>query len=189
MLIDGQDIRDLKLESFRKRIGVASQQATMFNDSILFNLQYANHSKTREEIVEVCKDVRLHEFIMALPEGYDTIVGEQGNKLSGGEKQRLSFGNCLFKYFIFDCIAKIARCVLKDADILLLDEVTSSLDASNENNMMHVLQNLRRKNPKLVIVMVTHRLHLNDFADRTYMIAKVFFPYNFCLFFLINYDL
>lgn len=95
-MLDGQDIRDLKLESFRKRIGVASQQATMFNDSILFNLQYANPSKTREEIIEVCKDVRLHEFIMALPEGYDTIVGEQGNKLSGGEKQRLSFGTLLF---------------------------------------------------------------------------------------------
>lgn len=80
------------MESFRKLISVASQQVTLFNDTILFNLQYANPNKTKEEIIDICKQVKLHEYIMGLPEGYETNVGEQGNKLSGGEKQRLSFG-------------------------------------------------------------------------------------------------
>ena len=91
-MIDGQNLRDLKLDSFRKKISVASQLTNLFNDTIFFNLQYANPAKTKEEIVEVCKQVRLHDFIMGLPDGYETTVGEQGNKLSGGEKQRLSFG-------------------------------------------------------------------------------------------------
>lgn len=90
--MDGQNIIELKLESFRKLISVASQQVTLFNDTILFNLQYANINKSKEEIIQICKDVRLHDYIMSLPEGYDTVVGEQGSKLSGGEKQRLSFG-------------------------------------------------------------------------------------------------
>ena len=94
-------MKDLKLDSFRKKISVASQQSTLFNDTIMFNLQYANVNKTKEEIIQICKDVRLHDYIMSLPLGYDTKVGEQGNKLSGGEKQRLAFGRYLYIFLYF----------------------------------------------------------------------------------------
>ncbi len=100
-------MKDLKLESFRKKISVASQQTSLFNDTIMFNLQYANPNKTREEIIEICKDVRLDDYIMGLPLGYETVVGEQGNKLSGGEKQRLAFGRTIFFLYKFLFIFKL----------------------------------------------------------------------------------
>jgi ABC-type multidrug transport system fused ATPase/permease subunit len=151
--IDSQPITSLKLLSFRKQISVASQSTILFNDSILFNLQYANPAKTKEEIIEICKEVNLHDFIMTLPQNYETSVGEAGSLLSGGERQRIA----------------LARCLLKEAKILLLDEVTSSLDSYNEGVVMELIKRLKEKYD-LTIVMITHRMHLNNFVDEVIML-------------------
>jgi len=153
VFLDGQNIKDLKLESFRDNIGVVSQQPVLFNDTIYNNLLYANPKRTFEEIQDVCKRVGLHDTIMQSKEGYDTVVGDQGAKFSGGERQRLS----------------IARCFLKDPPIILLDEMTSALDARNENQMMQIVDTWRGKK---TVVYITHRMHLNDFADSVVMLRK-----------------
>lgn len=139
ILIDGQDIKDLKINSFRDRISIVPQNGILFNDTIRFNLQYGNMSATQEEIERVCKQCNIHNRIMEMPDGYDTHVGDLGSKLSGGEKQRIL----------------IARALLKDFDILLLDEATSSLDSKNEKGIIETLErNLHGK----TVVYCAHRL-------------------------------
>ncbi|KRX09894.1 P-loop containing nucleoside triphosphate hydrolase [Pseudocohnilembus persalinus] len=153
--IDGQNVKKLKLHSFRSKIGVISQTPYMFNDTVMNNLLYANQSKTREDVIEICKKLHLHEVIMNLPKGYDSLVGEQGGKFSGGEKQRIS----------------IARCLLREPQILIMDEPTSSLDSSNEYNVMDIIEEYR-KQKDMVIIMITHRLNLNVYADRIIYLGK-----------------
>ena len=137
--IDGRDIRDMSMASLRRNIGMVSQDTYLFNASILENLRYAKPDATMEEIEEACKKAHIHDFIAGLPEGYDTLVGNRGLRLSGGEKQRVS----------------IARVLLKDPPIIILDEATSSLDSISESHIQAAIEPLLRDRTALV---VAHRL-------------------------------
>lgn len=137
--IDGIDLRNMTQKSLRENIGMVTQDTYLFNASILENLRYANKNASFEEIVEACKRANIHDFIDSLPEKYDTLVGNRGLRLSGGEKQRIS----------------IARVILKDPPIIILDEATSSLDSISENHIQKAIQPLLKDRTALV---VAHRL-------------------------------
>lgn len=137
--IDGVDIRDVTLQSLRFQIGMVSQHTFLFNDTVRNNIAYGDPSKDMDHIVAAAKAAYAHDFIMALPQGYDTMIGELGMRLSGGQRQRLA----------------IARALLKDAPILILDEATSSLDTDSERLVQEALENLIVRRTSLVIA---HRL-------------------------------
>ncbi len=137
--IGGVDVRDIDLSYLRSNIGVVTQETYLFNGTIRDNLLYAKDDATEEELVAACKSASIHDFIIAQPDGYDTIVGNRGLKLSGGEKQRLS----------------IARVILKDPKILILDEATSALDSISENAIQDALELLMKGRTSIVIA---HRL-------------------------------
>ncbi len=137
--IGGTDVRDFDLSYLRSNIGVVTQETYLFNGTIRENLLYAKEDATDEEIVTACKNANIHDFIVNQPEGYDTVVGNRGLKLSGGEKQRLS----------------IARVILKDPKILILDEATSALDSISENAIQDALEPLMNGRTSIVIA---HRL-------------------------------
>jgi ATP-binding cassette subfamily B protein len=147
ILLDGQDLRDLKQRSVRFQIGVVLQEGTLFSDSIRDNIAFGRPSASQAEIERAARAAHAHEFISALPEGYDTPVGERGAKLSGGERQRIA----------------IARALLKDAPILVLDEATSALDADSEEKVQAALAELTRGRTTFVIA---HRLSTVVSADR-----------------------
>ena len=147
ILIDGVDIRDLSIESLRKHIGVVTQDSHMFHDSILANLKYANSNATDLEIEEACKSAQIWDLIKALPNGLDTIVGERGHRLSGGEKQRLA----------------IARLLLKKPSIVIMDEATAHLDSENESLVQAALKVALSGRTSLVIA---HRLSTIAHADQ-----------------------
>ncbi|AMJ61767.1 ABC transporter ATP-binding protein [Bosea sp. PAMC 26642] len=144
--IDGQDIRDVTLDSLRAQVGVVSQDVVLFDDTVRANISFGRPSATRDEIVAAAKDAAAHDFIMAMPGGYDAQVGERGSKLSGGERQRIA----------------IARAILKDAPILLLDEATSALDTQSERLVQQALARLMKNRTTLVIA---HRLSTVREAD------------------------
>ena len=137
--IDGIDVRDMDLTYLREQIGVVTQDTYLFNGTIRENLLYAKEDATEEELMEACRVASIHEFITRQPEGFDTIVGNRGLKLSGGEKQRIS----------------IARIVLKNPKILILDEATSALDSISENAIQKALEVLMKNRTSIVIA---HRL-------------------------------
>lgn len=147
VLIDGQDIRDVTLQSLRRQIAIVTQQTILFNDTVKNNIAYGDIQRTEEEIFNAARAANAHDFIMKLPNGYDANIGELGTKLSGGEKQRIS----------------IARALLKDAPILILDEATSSLDTEAEIEVQDALDNLMKGRTTLVIA---HRLSTIRNADR-----------------------
>jgi len=147
ILIDGQDIRDVTVESLRGQIGIVTQQTILFNDTVRNNIAYGDIQKSDEEIVSAAKAANAYQFIQNLPKGFETVIGEQGARLSGGEKQRLS----------------IARALLKDAPILILDEATSSLDTESEMEVQGALENLMKGRTTLVIA---HRLSTISHANR-----------------------
>ncbi|WNJ90841.1 ABC transporter ATP-binding protein [Bosea sp. 685] len=144
--IDGQDLRDLSLASLRSQIGVVSQDVVLFDDTVRANISFGRPDATEDEIVAAAKGAAAHDFIMAMPEGYDSQVGERGSKLSGGERQRIA----------------IARAILKDAPILLLDEATSALDTESERLVQQALARLMQNRTTLVIA---HRLSTVREAD------------------------
>ncbi|WP_432612909.1 ABCB family ABC transporter ATP-binding protein/permease [Litoreibacter halocynthiae] len=144
--IDGQDVRDVTQESLHDAIGVVPQDTVLFNDTILYNIAYGKAGATRSEIEGAAKAAKIHDFIMELPDGYDTTVGERGLKLSGGEKQRVG----------------IARTLLKNPPILLLDEATSALDTETEADIQHSLQEMAQGRTTLTIA---HRLSTIADAD------------------------
>jgi ATP-binding cassette, subfamily B, bacterial len=144
--IDGIDVRDLKLKSLRDSIGIVQQDVYLFGGSIKENIGYGKPDATDKEIIEAAKKANIHEFIMSLPEGYDTYVGERGVKLSGGQKQRIS----------------IARVFLKNPPILILDEATSALDNESERYIQNSLEELSKNRTTLVIA---HRLSTIRNAD------------------------
>ena len=144
--IDGYDIRDISLSSLRDALGVVPQDPLLFNASIKENLRYARLSATDEEIEAACRAAAIHEKILAFPDGYETTVGEQGVKLSGGEVQRLA----------------IARVLLKDPPILILDEATSAVDTVTESEIQSVLNGLKKRRTTFVIA---HRLSTVVGAD------------------------
>jgi len=144
--IDGIDIRNFKVEDLRREIGIVSQESILFNDTIRNNIAFGKPNATEEEIIAAAKIANAHEFIMQQENGYDTGIGERGNKLSGGQKQRVS----------------IARAILKDPEILILDEATSALDTESEKLVQDALEKLMNNRTSIVIA---HRLSTIRHAD------------------------
>ena len=151
ILIDDQDIAEVSINSLRKNIALVSQDIILFDDTIGANISYANPNASREAIFNAAKFAAAHEFIMALPNKYETVIGENGVKLSGGQKQRIS----------------IARAILKDSPIILLDEATSSLDAESERQVQNAIMNLTKNKTTLVIA---HRLSTIMKADKIFVL-------------------
>jgi ATP-binding cassette subfamily B protein/subfamily B ATP-binding cassette protein MsbA len=147
VLVDGQDVRGVRLQSLREQVGLVLQEPFLFPLTIAENIAYGKLGASRSEIEASARAANLHEFIERLPKGYETVVGERGATLSGGEKQRLS----------------IARALLKDAPILILDEPTSALDAETERLIMGALRRLLRGRTTFIIA---HRLSTIRHADR-----------------------
>ena len=145
--IDGQDLRDVTQTSLHDRIGVVPQDTVLFNDTIRYNIAYGRAGATQADIVAAARAARIHDFIAALPEGYDTPVGERGLKLSGGEKQRVG----------------IARTLLKDPPILLLDEATSALDSETERDIQSELKMMGEGRS---VIIIAHRLSTVVEADQ-----------------------
>ncbi|MGB5218931.1 MAG: lipid A export permease/ATP-binding protein MsbA [Smithella sp.] len=147
ILFDGHNIRDISLQSLRRQIAMVTQQTILFNDTVRNNIAYGSFDKSEEDIIKAAKAANAHNFIMKMPKGYDTNIGELGGKISGGEKQRLA----------------IARAILKNAPVLILDEATSSLDTEAEREVQVALDNLMKGRTTLVIA---HRLSTIRNADR-----------------------
>ena len=147
IFIDGQNIKDIKLNSLRQNIGIVQQDVYLFAGTILDNIRYGRFDATDEEVIEAAKKANAHDFIMELPDGYDTDCGQRGVKLSGGQKQRLS----------------IARVFLKNPPILIFDEATSALDNESEHNVQQSLESLAKNRTTLVIA---HRLSTIKNAKR-----------------------
>ncbi len=146
LCIDGQDVRAVTQESLRRQIGVVPQDAVLFNDTVGYNIGYGQAGATQVQIVEAAKAAQIHDFISKLPDGYDTMVGERGLKLSGGEKQRVG----------------IARTLLKNPPILLLDEATSALDSETEAG---ILESLKAMGVGRTVITIAHRLSTVVHAD------------------------
>ena len=151
--IDGTDIRDIKLKSLRDHIGIVQQDVYLFAGTVLENISYGRPGATREDIIEAAKLANAHDFIMELPNGYDTDIGQRGIKLSGGQKQRLS----------------IARVFLKNPPILIFDEATSALDNESENIVKESLEKLAKDRTTIVIA---HRLSTVRNAERILVLTE-----------------
>ncbi len=149
--IDGQDVRDVTMASLRAGIALVSQEITLFDDSVRANIAYGRPDASQEEVIAAAKNAAAHDFIMRMPDGYDTTVGEQGAAVSGGQRQRLA----------------IARAMLRDAPILLLDEATSALDSQSERQVQTALKKLMKGRTTLVIA---HRLSTVVDADMIHVI-------------------
>ncbi|WGV17122.1 ABCB family ABC transporter ATP-binding protein/permease [Fuscovulum ytuae] len=145
--IDGQDLRDVTQSSIHAQIGVVPQDTVLFNDTVRYNIAYGRDNATEDEIVAAAKAAKIHDFIISLPEGYETKVGERGLKLSGGEKQRVG----------------IARTLLKDPPILILDEATSALDTQTERDIQ---DSLREMGQGRTVITIAHRLSTIADADQ-----------------------
>ena len=144
--IDGTDIRDLNIKSMRKMMGIVSQETILFNDSIGANIKYGLQSVTDDQLYEAAKNANAYDFIIDQPNGFNTIIGEKGVRLSGGQRQRIA----------------IARAILKNPSILILDEATSSLDTESEFLVQKAIDNLMEDRTVLVIA---HRLTTVENAD------------------------
>ena len=146
VLIDGEDIRDVTQASLRAAIGMVPQDTVLFNDTIFYNIRYGRPEANNAQVREAARLAQIHDFIMTLPQGYDSLVGERGLKLSGGEKQRVA----------------IARTILKSPPVLMLDEATSALDSHTEKEIQDALERVARERTSLVIA---HRLSTVVHAD------------------------
>jgi ATP-binding cassette subfamily B protein len=151
--IDGQDIRDFTVQSLRDSIGVVMQDAHLFHETIAENLRYAKEDATEAEMIEACKAAQIWELVSSLPNGFDTMVGERGHRLSGGEKQRLA----------------IARLLLKAPAIVILDEATAHLDSENESLVQAALKEALKGRTSIVIA---HRLSTVMEADQILVLEK-----------------
>ena len=147
ILIDGQDLRDLSLSSLRRQVAQVTQETILFNDTVSNNIAYGQPDAKREVVEQAARNALAHDFIMRMPQGYDTVIGEKGFRLSGGERQRIA----------------IARAILKNAPILILDEATSALDAESESLVQIALSNLMKDRTAVVIA---HRLGTVRRANR-----------------------
>ena len=153
ILINGQDIRDLTQKSLRGAIGLVPQDTVLFNDTIFNNIAYGDPNADREAIEKAAKAARIHDFVEGLPDGYETVVGERGLKLSGGEKQRVA----------------IARMVLKNPPILILDEATTALDSLTEKQIQSALHELSSGRTSL---MIAHSLSTVVDADQVIVLDE-----------------
>ncbi|NMA70148.1 MAG: ABC transporter ATP-binding protein, partial [Desulfitobacterium sp.] len=153
VLLDGRDLRDLDLKFLRQNIGMVPQDSYLFNGTIRENLLYANEEATEEDLIRACQEANIYEFISSLPDGFDSVVGNWGLKLSGGEKQRLS----------------IARVLLKNPKILIMDEATSSLDSINESLIQEAIEPILKGRTSIVIA---HRLSTVMAVDRIIVLQE-----------------
>ena len=153
LTIDSQDVRDITQKSLHDSIGVVPQDTVLFNDTIYYNIAYGRDGATKEEVEKAARDAQIHDFILSLPEGYETPVGERGLKLSGGEKQRVG----------------IARTLLKNPPILLLDEATSALDTETEQGIQEALD---RAAEGRTVITIAHRLSTIADADQIVVLEK-----------------
>jgi ATP-binding cassette subfamily B protein len=153
VLIDGQDVREVTQASLRAAIGVVPQDTVLFNDTIHYNIAYGRDGASEEEIVVAAKSAQIHDFIETLPDGYQTMVGERGLKLSGGEKQRVA----------------IARTILKNPPILILDEATSALDTGTEQEIQ---DSLKRLSADRTVLTIAHRLSTVVDSDEIIVLDK-----------------
>jgi ATP-binding cassette, subfamily B, bacterial MsbA len=153
ILIDGHDVRDVTLSSLRSQVGIVTQETVLFNDTVRNNIAYGQPHVPQREVEAAARAALAHDFILALPSGYDTVIGERGVRLSGGERQRLA----------------IARALLKNAPVLILDEATSALDSESESLVQSALQNLMIGRTVFVIA---HRLSTVRRADRIVVIEN-----------------
>ena len=144
--VDGHDIRNLSRKDYRKQFGMVLQDAWLFEGTIKENLRFGNLEATDEEIVEACKKAAIHDFILTLPKGYDTIIDENSHNISGGQKRLLS----------------LTRTLLKDAKILIFDEATSSLDTDKIQNVINVLNELKKNH---TVIVITHKEEIENIAD------------------------
>lgn len=151
--VNGIDIRTVKQSDLRSSIGVVPQATCMFNDTIGYNIKYGKQDATDEDLEQVAKDAQIDSFIKSLPDGWNTLVGDRGLKLSGGEKQRIA----------------IARCLLKNPSIVILDEATSALDTITENSVQAALDRLGEDRTVLVIA---HRLGTIRNADNIIVLKE-----------------
>jgi subfamily B ATP-binding cassette protein MsbA len=151
--MDGEDLRDVQVASLRKLIGTVTQETVLFNDTVRNNIAYGQPDVPMERVEAAARAALAHDFILRMPDGYNTVIGEKGFRLSGGERQRLA----------------IARAILKDAPILILDEATSALDAESESLVQEALSNLMTHRTVLVIA---HRLSTVRRADRIIVIER-----------------
>jgi ATP-binding cassette subfamily B protein len=151
--IDGVDLRDFEQSTLRDNIGVVFQETYLFSGSVFENIAYARPDASLEEVIAASKAANAHEFVIKLPDGYNTTIGENGHTLSGGERQRIS----------------IARAILKNPQILILDEATSSLDPETEIKIQEALQRLTKGRTTIAIA---HRLATLRNADRLVVIEK-----------------
>ncbi|CAP68590.1 uncharacterized protein PODANS_7_5610 [Podospora anserina S mat+] len=149
LLIEGQDVQDLTIDSVRRAIGVVPQDTILFNETLMYNLRYANPSASDEEIYEACRAAAIHDRIMSFPDGYNTKVGERGLRLSGGEKQRVA----------------IARTILKNPKIIMLDEATSALDGETEQKIQSKLISGKFGQGRTLLI-IAHRLSTITHADQ-----------------------
>lgn len=155
ILIDGQNIAKATFESLRSQIAIIPQDPALFHRSIYDNIAYGKNGASEFEIIEASKKAHIHDFIMTLPQGYQTLVGERGIKLSGGQKQRIA----------------IARAILKNSPILILDEATSSLDFESENNIQASIKEILTTN-QITVIAIAHRLSTIRNMDRIVMMDK-----------------
>ena len=146
-MVGGHDVQELTCDSLLTNISMVFQNVYLFHDTIRANICFGKPDATEEEMIEVAKRARCHDFIMALPDGYDTVIGEGGGTLSGGEKQRIS----------------IARAMLKDAPIIILDEATASIDPENEHLIQNAISELTRGK---TIITIAHRIATIEQADQ-----------------------
>jgi ABC-type multidrug transport system fused ATPase/permease subunit len=153
VLLDGRDLRGLQVTSVRRQFGVVPQDVVLFNDSVAANISYGRPSATREEVMEAARMANAHEFIVRMPQGYDSRVGEDGRALSGGQRQRVA----------------IARAFLVDPAVLLLDEATAALDTESEMAVQEALKALRRGRTTFI---VAHRLNTIRDADRIVVVSE-----------------
>lgn len=153
VLIDGMNIKDIKLNSLRSQIGMVTQDTYLFNTTLRENLLFARPDATEQEITNACKTANIHEFIISLPDGYDTVVGDKGIKLSGGEKQRVS----------------IARTLLKNPKVIIFDEAMSALDSNSETFIQKAIEPLLKSRTSIVIA---HRLSTIISADVIYVVKE-----------------
>jgi subfamily B ATP-binding cassette protein MsbA len=147
VFIDGVDIRERTIKSVRDQMAIVTQDTILFNDTVLNNIAYGSHDKKEQQIIDAARAAFAHDFIEHLPQGYQTIIGEQGARLSGGQRQKIA----------------IARAILKGAPILILDEATSSLDSRSEKELQKALENLMQGK---TTIMIAHRLSTVRNADR-----------------------
>jgi len=153
ILVDGIDIKEMSLQEYRAQIGIVLQDPFLFHGTIAENISYGKPGATMEEVMRAAKAANAHDFVLAKPEGYDTVVGERGARLSGGEKQRIS----------------IARAILHDPRILILDEATSSVDVETEKQIQEAIQNLVKGRTTFAIA---HRLSTLRNADRIFVLER-----------------